>query len=845
MTKAERELLAELKKTTKKATFSSGWKNMTFDEFKQSAPPRRERDQNDPRPYAWRNKKTTSTATAAVQTETTPERITKETVTTTDSVRGGGKVRAKKNRAHESRKKDNDEEEVIQPSYSLDNIQPIITTTKLSPPVINLETPQNNDDFSQPRIKSSASQPKQINVSQTSEFSFSQPKGLNKLNIDSMITPPPSLSKLEPASMSSEPTKTEPTKPLMTSGFGDLIAKQKTASWSCDICMTSNAIDAAKCLACEEPNPSAPKKEKNQEQPKFSFGVANPPNVTAPLSSVSKFSFGKQADKKEEQPVVEKDVAEPDSTLPPPITNGFGAFMALKKSDTWACSICMISNKKDATKCVACEEPNPNAPKTSEKEVPPKFSFGVATPAATVTPSPAPNASGFGDLIKKQKAASWSCGVCMTNNKLDAAKCLACEEPNPDASKKDVKAEPPKFSFGAPPPAAPTTSGFGDLIKKQKEANWSCGICMTNNELNAAKCLACEEPNPNAPKTTVTETKNETPKFSFGVSAPSSTAPNMTGFGQPATTSDATKTFSFGAPAGKTDEPSKAAASFLFGATAGGESTKPATPTFSFGTKGEETKDAPKEATTFAFGAKKVEEKTETPKAPTFSFGSANTTQTTSEPANANFSYAPTPAAAPVASSFSFKKAEPKQVAPAFSFGAGKKRPNPGAAAPVEPAKFSFGGAPKTEAPSFSFGAAAKTETLATPTGLFGATTPATTNAPSFSFGGGAAKPAEKVTKSSFSFNATTSAPSTQANNSMFSPQMEPSKTAFSFDANGTTTTTAPAPPVQNSNQNNSGFNFGAAVNKPSMFQPSAPVSCHLYSLFSKICYSGGLHVWR
>merc|ERR1711892_155488 len=189
MTKAERELLAELKKTTKKTTFSSGWKNMTFDEFKQSAPPRRERDQNDPRPYAWRNKKTTSTATAAVQTETTPERITKETVTTTDSVRGGGKVRAKKNRAHESRKKDNDEEEVIQPSYSLDNIQPIITTTKLSPPVINPETPQNNDDFSQPRIKSSASQPKQINVSQTSEFSLSQPKGLNKLNIDSMITP--------------------------------------------------------------------------------------------------------------------------------------------------------------------------------------------------------------------------------------------------------------------------------------------------------------------------------------------------------------------------------------------------------------------------------------------------------------------------------------------------------------------------------------------------------------------------------------------------------------------------------------------------------------------------------
>ena len=59
---------------------------MTFDEFKKSAPPRRERgNAADPRPYSWRKKTTTTTATASVQTETastvTTNTNTVETIT--------------------------------------------------------------------------------------------------------------------------------------------------------------------------------------------------------------------------------------------------------------------------------------------------------------------------------------------------------------------------------------------------------------------------------------------------------------------------------------------------------------------------------------------------------------------------------------------------------------------------------------------------------------------------------------------------------------------------------------------------------------------------------------------
>ena len=121
-----------------------------------------------------------------------------------------------------------------------------------------------------------------------------------------------------------------------TSGFGDLLAKQKASAatkWVCDICMVSNDISALKCVACEAPNPNAPKAAApatSSTAPSFKFGVEKssdaPPNVTAVKSS------------------------------------GFGDFMAKQKassakSERWSCDICMISNEKTADKCAACDGP--------------------------------------------------------------------------------------------------------------------------------------------------------------------------------------------------------------------------------------------------------------------------------------------------------------------------------------------------------------------------------------------------------------------------------------------------------------------------------------------------------
>jgi hypothetical protein len=65
----------------------------------------------------------------------------------------------------------------------------------------------------------------------------------------------------------------------------------------------------------------------------------------------------------------------------------------------------------------------------------------------------------------------------LVSNKLDAAKCVCCEAPNPKA----------------PAAAAPS-------IWTQAAEGWQCRTCLVNNKKDAAKCVCCEAPNPSAPE---------------------------------------------------------------------------------------------------------------------------------------------------------------------------------------------------------------------------------------------------------------------------------------------------------------------------------------------------------
>ena len=117
-------------------------------------------------------------------------------------------------------------------------------------------------------------------------------------------------------------------------------------------------------------------------------------------------------------------------------------FMA-KKSGSWSCDVCMISNDSDKAKCVACETPKPGgalvaaSPKKLESQ----------------TPSTDPLMAKF--LTKGADSSKWSCDVCMISNPSDKAKCVACETPNPKAkastptvSTKNEEEAKPTFNFG-------------------------------------------------------------------------------------------------------------------------------------------------------------------------------------------------------------------------------------------------------------------------------------------------------------------------------------------------------------------------------------------------------------
>ena len=578
---------------------------------------------------------------------------------------------------------------------------------------------------------------------------------------------------VEKSTSEAPPNVTAETK---SSGFGDFMAKQKASSakserWSCDVCMISNEKTADKCAACETPNPKAPAKTESAAKPSFVFGVSEPAKETPKATTSSAPSAAS--------------------------SGGFGDLLAKQKAaaaSKWTCDICMVSNDTSALKCLACESPNPNAPKGSsdesktESNSAPKFTFGIPSNEAKTT-SATPSFTGFG-------------------------------------AKPAEKKEPPAAPVVSTPVVAPPAGGgFGDLLAKQKAAaasKWTCDVCMVSNDASALKCLACESPNPKAPAQAApaAESSSAPPKFVFGVQ---SSAPTEAKKDAPS--------FSFGAPASQpaTTEPTKP--SFSFGAPTPAKEPSPA-PKLKRGRDTSSTPSSNATSSGFSFGSSSAPAKKE---APSFSFGAPSATPTpappASEPAKPSFSFgapAATPASTPApASGFSFgaKQEETKPAAPSFSFGAPKETP-----APAATGGSLFGASEPKATPSFSFGGAPKQEEK-----------PAA--APSFSFGGGASKPAggfgnqssgsifaPKVEEKQPSFNFTASKPAEQAPSFSFGAPQNAAPSGGSLFGAAPQQNQTPAP----------SFNFGASNNAPqqsapSMFTPSKPVSFifeFLYSLY-------------
>ncbi|KAL4629763.1 nuclear pore complex protein Nup153 isoform X1 [Arapaima gigas] len=551
----------------------------------------------------------------------------------------------------------------------------------------------------------------------------------------SRTSPGPDVS-LQPPSSSSHST-----------GFG---VRPVTGSWNCTNCLVQNSPSESKCIDCNA------------------------------LRSSTDLSSSCVTSKPDSQPTT---LSSQVGTTP---LATFGALFA-PAPGTWECDTCMVQNKPDVIRCVACETAKPGTgvkpgltlPIFSETLTPPVSSSGSTTVTAPVTSSITSSTStsssqssgvlGFGDKFQKPEGA-WECGTCLVENKAQDTKCVTCQSPKPAP----VPAPPSSTTSISVPPAG-VLLGFGDKFKPA-EGSWECQICCVQNKADALQCVACQSNKPGASAPSKALPSSSSSPFKFGIQTSSSTN---------CTATSSLGGFKFGTSSADTTSSGSAAGSFTFSAASGG---------FKFGLnssstpKPEEDKKAETQGASsgFKFGISGG-----------IVFGTGSGSSNTSTVSNGE-SKNPT-------FSFGLAKAEEKTNTAStlggnsFVFSASKSKPETGGSASTEPAaaasQFTFG-KPQETAPTVDQTKAASVLGQTTEKSL-GASTLTAAPKPTFTFG----KPEEKQDNT------------TPSTGFLFSNIKETEKTmptvGFSF--------TKPDPPKE---QGTPAFNFGKPAEKTDPAEP-------------------------
>ncbi|XP_078456597.1 nuclear pore complex protein Nup153 isoform X2 [Lampetra planeri] len=379
------------------------------------------------------------------------------------------------------------------------------------------------------------------------------------------------------------------------SGFGDRF-RPPEGSWECNACMVQNQASHVTCVACQASKPT-------------------PKRATAPSS-------------------IPAANAKPPQAAGPSLAEQFAA-----PPGSWDCDTCMVSNRGETSRCVACDTPRAGlAPKRSALAPPLStsssssaastfFSSGVSTAPASITRAPASSApppaytkpsaaaagaSSLASLFVRPEGA-WDCDVCMVQNKAGSGSCAACQTAKPGG----------KAPMSSAAPAA-TPVGFGDKFKRPA-GSWDCDTCMVSNSASTNVCACCSTERPGAARPTAqAPAQPDRPTFSFGLSSDDSAASALPsaaatfsfnsqggfkfGTGSTSASKDTTTTApsSTAGASGVTDTsgPAAAARGFTFGTTAPANDS---TVTFGGGFKlpsSDAAETAQTSAATFTFGTK-------------------------------------------------------------------------------------------------------------------------------------------------------------------------------------------------------------------------------------------------
>ncbi|CAL9691487.1 unnamed protein product [Knipowitschia caucasica] len=649
------------------------------------------------------------------------------------------------------------------PSLPFTFSSPIVKATAASPPsfsstggytfsapVAKLGPSVSNGNSSSPPFASG----KTVTTKSTEEFEgpFKPAKTLKQGSVLDLLKDPgfsASGTRECDAVVTSTPSSSSTTT-ISPSGLTDIFKPQP--GWSCDVCLVRNKPTDTKCVCCSTSQPSDSK-------------------PAAPLSTTTSTS----------SPV------------------GFGNIFA-KPIGTWDCDTCLVHNKPEAVKCVACETAKPGTGLKSSLTLPSAFS-------AVKSPSPNPLSTGsigFGDKFKPPEG-SWKCGICMVQNKGEDSKCVACTTPKPGAS--GTSTTEPAVAASSAAPSLPTSTpvfGFGDKFKKPEGA-WSCDVCLLSNKADEVKCIACQTLKPGANvESKAFGSSTETSTSTFGSSASSDIKFGTTdgsyievgGFkfgGSFPDTSSTSGGFKFGTSFGNSFSETKdttASSGFKFGTSSEGfkfgtastgdkDSEQPA-PTSGikfgsgggivFGTGSSNTEDGPSKGG-FTFGLSKPEEKsTDSTSTPTVAFAPS---------AEKSDSPAPSASALTDSSTSTIRSITEPSTGPLF-----------GSLTTSTSGSVAFGSSAEKEtpAPTFTFGKPEeKEEASPAPSGfMFSAANkdpaPAPASTGGFSFG----KASAPAVKPTFAFGKPADKPESSTS--------EPPKPVFSFGQNAAESTAAPKP---------------------------------------------------
>ncbi|CAB1320549.1 unnamed protein product [Coregonus sp. 'balchen'] len=738
---------------------------------------------------------------------------------------GGGKVKRERTSTRPSSKRPEDEiaelpalpaisllinTSISLPSFSFSTTKPTATVPPTTAPSTPPSTPFT---FSSPIVMTTAASPPSFSPS--SGFTFSAPVVKTGLSLSNGKMATPVVAAVKHAASESREELEGPFKPakvlkqgsvldlLKGPGFavpvtqtspvpkapqetpalssapslGDLF-KVPTGSWDCDVCMVQNKPTDTKCVACMTPQPNSSLAKTHSK----------------PFTTLSGLE---------------------GSTTTTTAAAGFGALFT-KPAGSWDCDTCLVQNKPQVVKCVACETAKPGTGVKATLTLP-AFSEAKTLPAAAPL-------LGFGDKFKKPEGA-WECDVCMVQNKAQDIKCVSCMSTKPANEKREqpgATAAPPSLT---PAPVSTTPLlGFGAQFKKPEGA-WECDVCCVQNKGADQACVACQTHKPGVkvePKAfgsssfgiqSLSDTGSGGFKFGLGASSDSASASGGFKFGGNLSDSSSSGGFKFG---GTLSDSSSGG--FKFGAAGSSDTTSTDTSSsagFKFSSSTEGFRFGAAAASTPAAAEGKKDEALSMGAGFKFgvsggiSFGTAAAVSTESKPSDGGFSFGLSkPATTTTSSTLSLPVSTENdsgastETAAAHMFGKLAEAEPPALATPLggsifgesqekDQDPFTFGKPDEKEASmrsGFLFSAASKeAEESAPPGGFsFSMLDPSADQpkAPTFAFGklaDDSETPAAKAPKPSFSFGQS-------------STDAAASKPAFGFMATTTSSSTTTAP---------------------------------------------------